>query len=300
MGSRPILFYDSGAGGLPYLSSARARLPGRRYVYLADRKSYPLGEKPPELLRRAVLESISLAVERFDPVLVVIACNTASVIALDLLREHFPIPFVGVVPAVKPAALSLQRGSLAMVATHRTASAPYLDMLIREFADGCKVLKVPVANLVDFAEFGYLYADRERRLESVRREIAPLLGADIEAVVLGCTHFVLLEQEFRAVLPEHVTLIDSREGVTSRVVSLVERGAGGIGRADLYLHGEREKGEREDGERGKHEREDSERHDGQRDNHPHGEQVRAEEERYRAFADLFDLNFRGRLEEALR
>ena len=100
MTARPILFYDSGAGGLPYLKSARSRVPGAGYVYLADRKSFPLGEKPAPVVRRLVLQSISLAVRRFDPFLIVIACNTASVVALDSLRKSFSVPFVGVVPAV--------------------------------------------------------------------------------------------------------------------------------------------------------------------------------------------------------
>jgi glutamate racemase len=280
MVSKPLLFYDSGAGGLPYLTAARARLPSERYVYLADREHFPLGEKPAELVRRVVLESVSLAVERFDPRLVVIACNTASVAALQLLREHFPIPFVGVVPAVKPAALALEGGKLAVVSTRQTASGPYLDRLIQEFADGREVLKVPVANLVDFAEYRYLSADPEERIAAVREALTPLFQLELQAVVLGCTHFVLLEQEFRTVLTDRVALIDSREGVTRRIVSLLAGGgvepagappvqsaeaAQPAGLAELYLRG--------------------------------GAQ---EQERYRAFARHFGLRYCGLLEEASR
>jgi glutamate racemase len=221
-----------------------------------------------------VLESISLAVQRFDPRLVVIACNTASVAALQTLREHFAIPFVGVVPAVKPAAVSLTGGKLAVVSTRQTASGPYLNGLIQEFADGREVLKVPVADLVDFAEYRYLSADRGERLASVRRALAPLLRRKVEAVVLGCTHFVLLEKEFRNVLTDRVALIDSREGVTRRIVSLLagdvgealdREGAPGRAGAELYLHGGTE-----------------------------------EAERYRAFARHFGLDYRGLLEEGSR
>ncbi len=277
MVSKPLLFYDSGAGGLPYLTAARARLPAERYIYLADREHFPLGEKPAGLVRRMVLESISLAIERFDPRLAVIACNTASVTALQLLREHFSIPFVGVVPAVKPAALTLTGGKLAVVSTRRTTSGPYLDRLIEEFADGRDVIKVPVANLVDFVEYRYLSAGPEERLASVREALAPLLQQELQAVVLGCTHFVLLEQEFRTVLPDRVALIDSREGVTRRIVSLLA--GGGVESADappvqsaepedlaeLFLHG--------------------------------GAQ---EQERYRVFARHFGLRYRGLLEESNR
>jgi len=277
MVSKPLLFYDSGAGGLPYLAAARARLPAERYIYLADREHFPLGEKPAGLVRRVVLESISLAIERFDPRLAVIACNTASVTALQLLREHFSIPFVGVVPAVKPAALTLTGGKLAVVSTRRTTSGPYLDRLIGEFAEGREVIKVPVANLVDFVEYRYLSAGPEERLSSVREALAPLLQQELQAVVLGCTHFVLLAQEFRTVLPDHVALIDSREGVTKRVVSLLAgegvesaeppptQSAEPEDLAELFLHGGAQEGER-----------------------------------YRGFARHFGLRYRGLLEESSR
>jgi len=265
--SKPLLFYDSGAGGLPYLAAARARLPGPSspsggFIYLADRKNFPLGEKPAGIIQEVILESISLAVRRFDPELIVIACNTASVVALEALRACFPIPFVGVVPAVKPAALSTESGKIAVIATRRTSAGPYLEKLIRDFAEGCEVIKVPVANLVDFAEYGYLFAEEKERLAVVEEALAPVLDCSLQAVVLGCTHFVLLEKEFRAVLPDSVALIDSREGVSERIVTLLA-GANVTGgdlppEAELYLRGGPE-----------------------------------EEERYRAFAARFDLRYGG-------
>jgi glutamate racemase len=284
MVNKPLLFYDSGAGGLPYLTFARARLPAERYIYLADRESFPLGEKPAGLVRRLVLNSVTLAVERFDPGLVVIACNTASVAALQLLREHISIPFVGVVPAVKPAAVSLAKGKLAVVATQQTASGPYLEKLIREFADGREVIRVPVADLVDFAEYRFLSADPGERLASVRRALSPLLQQEVGAVILGCTHFVLLEREFRAVLTDRVALIDSREGVTRRIVSLL---AGGNAVAEALRNPGPEAAGRRDPGSG-----------------PQGELYlhggAGDLERYRAFARHFSLRYCGLLEEASR
>jgi len=267
---KPLLFYDSGAGGLPYLAAARARLSGPNspaggFIYLADRKNFPLGEKPAEIIREVVLESISLVLRRFDPELIVIACNTASVFALEALRDRFPIPFVGVIPAVKPAALSIETGKIAVVATRGTSVGPYLEKLIRDFAEGCEVIKVPVANLVDFAEYSYLFAEEQERLAVVERELAPVVDDHLQAVVLGCTHFVLLEEEFRAVLPDAVALIDSRGGVTNRIVTLLAGRTVASGdcppAAELYLHG-----------------------------------GLGEEERYRAFAARFDLHYGGILE----
>jgi glutamate racemase len=277
MTSKTLLFYDSGAGGLPYLAAARTRLPAARYVYLADRKHFPLGEKPAGLVRRLVLESVSLAVKRFDPALVVIACNTASVAALDHLRNHFSIPFVGVVPAVKPAALSTARGKVAVVSTRQTASGPYLERLIREFAGDREVSRISAADLVDFAEYRAPTAGPAERLAAVRRALDGLLEEEVGAVVLGCTHFVLLEEEFRAVLTDRIALVDSREGVTRRIESLLDGGGARAGDArpggaragaarapggELYLNG--------------------------------GSQEQA---RYRVFARRFSLRFRGLLEE---
>jgi glutamate racemase len=175
------------------------------------------------------------------------------------------------VPAVKPAALNTARGKLAVVATSRTVSGPYLDSLIREFADGREVIRIPVADLVEFAEYDYLSADGAARLSAVRRALFPLLEHEVGAVILGCTHFVLLEQEFRRILTDRVALIDSREGVTRRIVSLLsdmEAGSGDAsqgqrgGAGDLYLHGGAE-----------------------------------DQARYRAFAGHFTLSYCGLLED---
>ncbi len=241
MGSRPLLFYDSGAGGLPYLAATRSRLPAERYIYLADRKHFPFGEKSAETLRAAVLDTIAEAVRRFDPKLIVVACNTASVVALEALRRRFTTPFVGVVPAVKPAALALQQGKFAVVATQQTAGGPYLDKLIQSFAEGSEVLKVPVASLVDFAEYRYFSTTEEEKIAVLRKELAGLVADQVQAVVLGCTHFVLLEKQFRAVLPDSLDVIDSREGVINRVLSLLsgadKHTAGADNEGELYLHG---------------------------------------------------------------
>lgn len=294
MADRPLLFYDSGAGGLPYLAAARQRLPGRRLIYLADRRYFPFGEKPAELLRTLVIESVSLAVARFDPALIVIACNTASVVALEALRERFSAPFVGVVPAVKPAAGCLRKGRIAVVATRQTASGAYLDRLIQDFAPGREVIRVAVARLVELAEYGYFeVGDREKRA-LVAEELKALQADAVQAVVLGCTHFVLLEREFRSVLPEGTMLVDSREGVTNRIVSLLEQqppGEGGMAReAAGGKDADRTGRGRESGE--------ADRRAGPvfpAELYLHG--GRADVERYRLFARTFDLRFCGFLEE---
>jgi len=242
MEPEPLLFFDSGAGGLPYLAMIRHRLPGEHYVYLADRRNYPYGEKSPGQLRGLVADAMGKALRRFRPKLVVVACNTASVIALAALRQRYSVPFVGVVPAVKPAAEQRAGGPLAVVATRGTVSGEYLRQLIQDYASGLEVLTIPVAELVDYAEYSPPPRDLERDEAAVRRQLAPHLRKAVGSVVLGCTHFTLLEEAFRRVLGREVKLIDSREGVTRRVVSLLEQ-AGRLspafprGSARLFLHG---------------------------------------------------------------
>jgi glutamate racemase len=266
--TEPLLFLDSGAGGLPYLDMARRRLPAEDFVYLADRANYPYGQKSAAELRRLVVGTVGRAIRLFGPKLVVVACNTASVVALAALRRAFDLPFVGVVPAVKPAGARCGGGGIVVVATHGTVSGAYLKKLIQDFAGGLEVRTIPASRLVDFAEYGAAGRDPAETAAVVRRELAPHLDGGLSCVVLGCTHFTLLEGAFRAVLGPQVELIDSREGVTRRIAALLEerglrRPGPGAGRALLYVQGSAE-----------------------------------EARRYRAFAAAFGLEPGGRMEDA--
>ena len=141
MADDPIVFIDSGVGGLPYLEKARIYMPGENLVYVADNKNFPYGEKSAGQLKSIILMLIRKIVDKISPKLIVIACNTASVVALSLLREEFGIPFVGVVPAIKPAGEYSENGKIGLLATRKTVEDPYTDTLINEFASSCRVEK---------------------------------------------------------------------------------------------------------------------------------------------------------------
>ncbi|MDR3200332.1 MAG: aspartate/glutamate racemase family protein, partial [Spirochaetales bacterium] len=127
----PVAFLDSGVGGLPYLQWVRKHLPGENYIYLADRKYFPYGPKTPDRVFSAVAEGVEKFIKTFDPKLFVLACNTASVSALERLRQAFPAKtFVGTVPAVKPAAEYSKNKRIGVLATNATVHAHYLDSLI--------------------------------------------------------------------------------------------------------------------------------------------------------------------------
>jgi glutamate racemase len=237
----PVAFLDSGVGGLPYLAHARARRPRERYVYVADRENFPYGEKDPGRIIEASISVTERLIARENPRLVVVACNTISVVALSALRGRFPLPFVGVVPAVKPAAALSRKRRVGVLATRQTVEGEYLRRLVETHAADCSVVSLPAAGLVEFVEETMFRASPQERMERVSREVERFRGERIDALVLGCTHFLHLEREFRDLLSrEGITLVDSREGVSRQVARLLaeepsSREPGGEG--SLYVTG---------------------------------------------------------------
>ncbi|MGD0724496.1 MAG: glutamate racemase [Spirochaetia bacterium] len=241
MTPEPVAFLDSGVGGLPYLAHTRRLLPGRRYVYVADRENFPYGEKEPARIIEASIGVTERLIARAHPVLIVVACNTISVVALEALRARFPLPFVGVVPAVKPAASFSRRHRVGVLATRQTVEGAYLRALIEKHAGGCTVVSLPAAGLVEFVESDLYRAGPAERADRVRREVDRFRHERIDALVLACTHFLHLESEFRTLLDEDgVTLVDSREGVSRQVARLLAGSPssnGGPGEASLHITG---------------------------------------------------------------
>jgi glutamate racemase len=223
MTPEPVAFLDSGVGGLPYLAHARKHLGGQRFVYVADRENFPYGEKSRPAIITAALSVAKRLIEREHPRLVVVACNTMSVVALTHLRARFPVPFVGVVPAVKPAASLSRRKRVGILATRQTVEGDYLRNLIVQHAAGCEVVSLSSSALVDFVENGLARASAGEREERVRQEVDRFRAEGIDALVLGCTHFLHLEAEFRTLLEDDaIALVDSREGVSRQAARLLD------------------------------------------------------------------------------
>jgi len=241
---QPVAFLDSGIGGLPYLARARSLVPDQRYVYAVDRENFPYGEKTTDDVVRAITGLTERLIHREDPRLVVVACNTASVVALGELRARFPLPFVGVVPAVKPAAALSRLRRVGVLATRRTVEGEYLRSLILQHGAGCAVVSLPAAGLVEFVEGDMHRCTAEQRKARVRVEVERFRDAGIDALVLGCTHFLHLEREFRSLLDdEGIALVDSREGVARQVQRLLARQASqvsGTSRSSLEGRGGKE------------------------------------------------------------
>ncbi|HEY0111620.1 MAG TPA: glutamate racemase [Allosphingosinicella sp.] len=235
--ARPLLIFDSGVGGLSVLGAIRAALPNAPLVYAADSASYPYGTKRAAEIEARVPALLGRLVERVDPELIVIACNTASTIALDTVRSALDLPIVGTVPAIKPAAALSSTRTIGVLGTEATVRQPYVERLSEEFAADCLVVRHGSAELVDLAEAKLRGEPSD--LEAYRRAFAGLFeqpGAErIDTVVLACTHFPLVEEELHAVAPRPVRFVDGKEGIARRTAWLTRHlkweGAPAEGRA---------------------------------------------------------------------
>jgi glutamate racemase len=216
----PLLFFDSGVGGLSVLRPTRALLPTAPIVYVADNGAYPYGTKTEAELAARIPALLGRLVERFHPRLAVIACNTASTIALDHVRAALDLPVVGTVPAIKPAAEMSRSRVIGVLGTEATVRQRYVDNLAAEFAD-CTILRHGSPQLVDLAEAKL--AGETVTADAVRAAAQPLFdqprGAEIDTVVLACTHFPLLAEELQAAFP-NLNWVDGAAGIARRVTWL--------------------------------------------------------------------------------
>jgi glutamate racemase len=233
--SAPILFFDSGVGGLSVLEPTRALLPNAPIVYAADSAGFPYGKRTEGEIASRVPALLGRLVERFHPRLAVIACNTASTIALDDVRAALDLPVVGTVPAIKPAAEMSRTRVIGVLGTEATVRQPYVGDLAAKFASDCTLIRHGSPELVELAEAKL--SGEETSVEAVRSAAQPMFDAPggdrIDTVVLACTHFPLLADELRSAFP-HVSYVDGGPGIARRIGHLTqgqpwpEEPAGGI------------------------------------------------------------------------
>ena len=217
----PILFFDSGVGGLSVLGPTRELLPNAPIVYAADSAGFPYGKRTEAEIASRVPALLGRLVERFHPRLAVIACNTASTIALDHVRSALDLPVVGTVPAIKPAAEISKSRVIGVLGTEATVRQPYVDDLASKFAPDCTLIRHGSPELVELAEAKL--AGDEVSVDAVRAATQPMFDAPqgnrIDTVVLACTHFPLLGDELREAFPK-VTYVDGGPGIARRIAHL--------------------------------------------------------------------------------
>ncbi len=217
-----VLVFDSGLGGLTVHAEIARRMPAAELIYVADTAVFPYGRLGESELVARVNAVIDAAVRLFEPDMAVIACNTASTLALPVLRANHAIPFVGTVPAIKPAAAQSTSRAISVLATAGTVARDYTRELIAEHARGCAVTLVGSANLASIAEAAL--NGESAPDEAVLAEIAPAFvdrdGARTDVIVLACTHYPLILDRLKALAPWPVRWIDSAPAIARRVADL--------------------------------------------------------------------------------
>ena len=220
-----ILVFDSGLGGLTVLREIVAVRPDAHYVYVADDAFFPYGHHGEEEIIARVVPLVGELIDKHAPDLVTIACNTASTLVMAHLRAAYTVPFVGTVPAIKPACASSRTRRVSVLGTRGTVKREYTQGLIRDFAQGCEVTLVgspELASLAEAALSGGTVGDAD-----IAAEIAPCFvgaadneSARTDTVVLACTHYPLLLAQINRLAPWPVTFVDPAPAIARRVVDL--------------------------------------------------------------------------------
>lgn len=216
-----ILVFDSGVGGLSILREIQERLPACELIYASDNAAFPYGTKPEEELVERVDHVLHQLLKTYAADIVVVACNTASTLALPHIRSHFNQPIVGVVPAIKPAAARSRSKVIGLLATPATVARPYTLALIKEYASNCRVISVGSSELVLMAEQKLRGINLDH--EKLGTILSPFQQDDqLDTLVLACTHFPLLNTELQEVLSAGIELVDSGEAIARRVEYLLQ------------------------------------------------------------------------------
>ncbi len=216
----PIGIFDSGVGGLSVLRAIRAQMPEESAIYFGDQGHIPYGPRPMRQIR-----DFSEAITRFllahDAKVIVVACNTASAAALKYLRETFPdVSFVGMEPAVKPAAEHTQTGKVGVLATPATFQGALYASVVERFANGVELFQNTCPGLVQEIEQGNLQGQETRRI--LEDALHPMLGKNIDTVVLGCTHYPFVIPLIEQIVGDHVRVIDPAPSVAKQVRRVLE------------------------------------------------------------------------------
>lgn len=240
MPQQPIVLFDSGVGGTSILKEIAELLPQEDFIYLADSKNAPYGEKTHEEIIRLSIKNTELALS-MNAKLIVVACNTATTNAITYLRSHYSIPFIGIEPAIKPAALHSEFKKIGVLATKGTLTSELFKKSTHAFTQGIHVIEVIGQGIVEAVEGGW--TNDKAFLNQLKLQLQPFIDADIDYLVLGCTHFPYIIPQLKQLLPRHVKIIDSGRAVAKQTETvLVEHKLKTLstapGNVDIYSNAE--------------------------------------------------------------
>lgn len=214
-----IGFFDSGIGGISVLHQAMCDMPDEEFLYYADTEHVPYGLKTKEQIKSYVEDAINFMIAH-EVKAIVIACNTATSVAIDYLRDKFDLPIIGMEPAVKPAISHHTDQRILVVATPVTVREEKLHKLLVRIDKKQQVDLLPLPGLVTFAEKGEFTSDHVIRY--LQQETAPFRLEEYSSLVFGCTHFKYFQDSFEKVFPDHITYIDGSKGTVNRLKEILK------------------------------------------------------------------------------
>ncbi|MCX7551687.1 glutamate racemase [Xanthomarina sp. F2636L] len=220
MSKQPIGIFDSGVGGTSIWKELNLLLPLENTIYLADSKNAPYGEKTKEEIVSLSKKNIDFLISK-NCKLIVVACNTATTNAIKVLRETYNIPIIGIEPAIKPAALQTKTNVIGILATKGTLSSELFHRATDLFANKIKVVEQVGEGLVQLIESGKLNSEEIKALLKIY--LKPMIEANIDYLVLGCTHYPYLIPQLLELLPEHIKIIDSGKAVALQTKAVLEQ-----------------------------------------------------------------------------
>ncbi|WP_299110610.1 glutamate racemase [uncultured Winogradskyella sp.] len=218
MSNSPIGIFDSGIGGTSIFKEIYTLLPYENYIYLADSKNAPYGNKSEAEILQLGIKNTELLLNKNSKIIVV-ACNTATTNAISYLRANYDVPFIGIEPAIKPAALNTQTKAIGILATKGTLSSHLFYKTTDLYANGITVIEQVGEGIVPLIESGMLYSSEMQDL--LKTYLKPMLKHNIDYLVLGCTHYPYLIPILSEMLPKHVKIIDSGLAVAKQTKAIL-------------------------------------------------------------------------------
>jgi len=233
MFSAPIGMFDSGVGGLSVMKEVRALLPAEDIVYYADTAYCPYGQKTAREIQARCFHISDFLLAK-GAKMIIVACNTASIAALDAMRQKYKVPIVGMEPAVKPASRLSKSGKIGVMATGVTIAGERFSSLIERFGTGVEVFNQPCPGLVEHVEAGRVEGPEVEAL--LRKYLTPMLEFGVDAIVLGCTHYPFLRKAVEKIAGLHVTVIDTGAAVARQAARILEEN--GLARSNAATLGQ--------------------------------------------------------------
>lgn len=216
----PIGFFDSGIGGTSIWKEVNQLLPNESSIFLGDSKNAPYGEKSKKEIIALSIKNTEFLLDK-NCKLIIVACNTATTNAISYLRNNYSVPFIGIEPAIKPAALKTKTNSVGILATQGTLSSELFNKTSDIYASGINVIEQNGDGIVDLIESGKLYSKEMELL--LQKYLAPMVKAEIDYLVLGCTHYPYLIPIIEKLIPTEIKIIDSGEAVAKQTKAILTK-----------------------------------------------------------------------------